>query len=273
MKSLFVPLSYLLVSVSLVACGGSDNTASTAPYYQPSVGTSWQIQLTGTLNTDYAVAVYDVDLFDTEVSQISALQRAGKKVICYFSAGSFEDWREDAGQFTESDYANSLDGWEGEYWLNITSDNVRNIMLSRIALAQEKGCDGVDPDNVDGYQNDTGLDLTYSQQLEYNRFLADSAHGLGLAVGLKNDLGQIADLVDSFDFAVNEECFSYSECELLSPFIEQNKPVFHIEYDDVYVSDDSELEGICTSANEMGFSTLIMPLDLDDTFRISCQEQ
>ena len=77
-------------------------------------------------------------------------------------------------------------------------------MSDRIALAASKGCDGVDPDNVDGYSNRTGFPLSYNSQLDYNRFLFDTAHDHGLAVSLKNDLGQIEDLVVYADFAVNE---------------------------------------------------------------------
>ena len=34
-----------------------------------------------------------------------------------------------------------------------------------------------------------------------------------------------------FDFAVNESCVEYRECEALTPFIAQGKPVLHVEYD------------------------------------------
>ena len=36
--------------------------------------------------------------------------------------------------------------------------------------------------------------------------LAELAHERSLTIGLKNDLDQIDDLVDDFDFAVNESC-------------------------------------------------------------------
>ena len=75
----------------------------------------------------------------------------GKKVICYFSAGSYEDWRPDASEFKKEDLGRDLDGWPGEKWLDLDSENVRRVMKGRVELAKEKGCDGVDPDNVDGY--------------------------------------------------------------------------------------------------------------------------
>ena len=60
------------------------------------------------------------------------------------------------------------------------------------------------PDGVDGYSNSNGLGLTAADQLSYNTFLAEEAHKLGLAAGLKNDLSQLTQLLQSFDFFVNE---------------------------------------------------------------------
>jgi hypothetical protein len=35
--------------------------------------------------------------------------------------------------------------------LKLDSIDVRDIMKRRIKMAKEKSCDGIDPDNVDGY--------------------------------------------------------------------------------------------------------------------------
>ncbi len=98
----------------------------------------------------------DVDLFDNlsdgnGVNRIRALAQAGKTVICYFSAGSREDWRPDAGDFQSGDYGQVMEGWPGENWLNLKSANVKTIMAKRIQLAKSAGCSAIDPDNVDGY--------------------------------------------------------------------------------------------------------------------------
>ncbi len=271
---------FALATPLLTGCG-SDSPSSqssieiTSPitggdWYQPSAQTTWQWQLKDTLNTSYDVSVYDIDLFDTSVSQIADLQDAGFKVICYFSAGSYEDWRADAGSFPNKVLGDTLDGWEDERWLNIASEAVRKIMYARLELAQQKGCDGVEPDNVDGYVNNSGFNLTYHQQLMFNRYIANSAHELGLSVGLKNDLDQVADLLDYFDFSVNEQCFEYDECEYLTPFIDANKAVFNAEYDQTYVDDSTARTALCSAANSLQFSTLVLPLNLDDSFRYSC---
>lgn len=123
--------------------------------WTPKVDDTWQIILSHPpLVSDSAtpdVSIFDIDLFDTPTSTIAQLHKLGKKVICYFSAGSYENWRPDAKDFKNDDLGKNLDDWPGEKWIKLNSQNVRDIMKKRIDLAKEKGCDGVDPDNVDGY--------------------------------------------------------------------------------------------------------------------------
>lgn len=146
--------------------GGGDNNNNTdigdatprPSLWHPEVGESWQIVLLKPIKADSGgsytpdnVAVYDLDVFDNDVETFKALQDAGKKIICYFSAGSYEDWRSDAGDWDQNDLGKELDGWPGERWVKLSSPTVRNVMKKRIALAASKGCDAIDPDNVDGY--------------------------------------------------------------------------------------------------------------------------
>ncbi|WP_300368756.1 endo alpha-1,4 polygalactosaminidase [Hydrogenimonas sp.] len=240
-------------------------------WYRPDTNVSWQWQLNGQVDTGYDVELYDIDLFDSDENLIRDLKNDGKRVICYFSAGSYENWRDDKDLFPSEVLGKALDGWEGERWLDIRSAAVRDIMKSRLELAKNKGCDGVEPDNVDGYDNDSGFPLTYGDQIDYNRFLAEEAHRRGLAVALKNDLDQIEALEPSFDFALNEECHTYDECDRLKPFIDAGKPVFHVEYDRKYIDDANQRQALCDESNRMGFRTLILPLDLDNSYRHSCQ--
>lgn len=239
-------------------------------WWQPQRGITWQWQLQGTINTGYDAQVYDVDLFDTNVELIDSLQQSGHKVVCYFSAGSFEDWRQDQARFTPADLGDPMGDWPGENWLDIRTGNVRDIMTDRLVLAKAKGCDGVEPDNIDGFTNATGLPLTYADQLDYNRFLAETAHSLDLAIALKNDLSQVLDLVGHFDMAINEQCHKYNECHLLQPFIDADKPVFNAEYGAKYVNDPAARDTLCASSRLFGMHTLILPLDLDDGFRLDC---
>ena len=244
--------------------------ASGSSWYHPTVKTTWQWQLQGTINKSYDVNVYDIDVFDTSAATISALHADGRKVICYFSAGSYEAWREDAKDFPDEALGSKMDGWD-ERWLDIRNKTVRSIMAARMDLAKSKGCDGVEPDNVDGYDNSNGFGLTANDQIDYNTFLAQSAHDRNLAVGLKNDVEQVAALEPYFDFCVNEECHDYDECDVLASFISHNKPVFNAEYASKYKT-AATLSSLCEDAKNRKFQTLYLPLDLDDSFRYSCSE-
>lgn len=228
---------------------------------------TWHWQLQGTLDTSVDADVYDVDLFETSPRLIDELRSDGRIVICYFSAGSYEGWRPDAGDFAADDLGDTLDGFEDERWLDVRTSTVRAVVEGRLDRAVDAGCDGVEPDNADGYLNETGFDLTAADQLDFNQFVARAAHRRGLLVGLKNDLDQIPELVDLFDFAVNEQCHEFDECDLNGPFIDADKPVFNAEYASEFVDDPSS---VCANALELGVRTLILPLDLDGSFRISC---
>ncbi len=246
-------------------------------WFRPGVETTWQWQIQtrdgAAINTSYDVDVYDVDLFDVDESQIAALQEEGRRVVCYFSVGTFEDFREDADAFAPADLGNTLDDFADERWLDVRSTSVHAIMLARLDLAVAKGCDGVEPDNVTAFSNDSGFaDITATDQLAYNKFIANAAHERGLSVGLKNDLDQIDALIAYYDFAVNEQCHEFDECQVYDAFIDAGKAVFNAEYLQEYVDDPESRDQICADAAEQGLRTLVLPVDLDDAFRLSCDE-
>ena len=239
-------------------------------WYRPPVTTTWQWQLQGDLNTEYEVALYELDLFETPASVISALKASGHRLLCYFSAGSWEDFRPDAGQFPSSTLGSVYSGFGDERWLDVRSPGVMTVMKARLDLAVERGCDGVEADNVDGFENPTGFSLTAADQLAFNRALYNEAHSRGLAVALKNDVGQVADLLAYVDLHVSERCHEFDECQLLDQFIAESKPVLNAEYLQQYVGDASARDAMCAAARARGLRTLVLPEDLDDSFRFSC---
>lgn len=247
----------------------SGTTGGGGLVWSPPPGTSWQWQLSGALDTSLDVQMYDIDLFDTDAGTIADLRADGRVVICYFSAGSHEDWRPDAGDFPPASIGEPLDGWPGERWLDVRDPEVRAVQAARLDLAATKGCDGVEPDNVDGYTNGSGFPLTYDDQLDYNLWLASEAHARDLSIGLKNDLDQVGDLEPAFDWALNEECVDYDECDVLTPFIDADKAVFHVEYVDDPGQGPGKAASVCPQTMPLGFSTLIKEWDLT-AWRIPC---
>lgn len=198
----------------------------------------WQWQLQGTIDTSVNAKMYDVDLFDTTQTVIDKLHKQGKIVICYFSAGTAENWRDDYKNFPKQVLGNSMDNWPAERWLDIRNfktnyagKSIENVMLARLNLAKQKHCDGVEPDNVDAYQNNSGFRLSNREQITYDTWLAKQSHQRGLSVGLKNAVGLADALVSKFDWALNEQCYAYNECGVyMSSFINANKAVFWVEY-------------------------------------------
>jgi len=267
----------LLAAIAVAAVAGSGcgdgaggSAEGAAGWYRPSAADRLYWQLQGALDLSVDADVYDIDLYDTPAATIAALQDDGRAVVCYFSAGSAEDWRDDYDRFASADLGRPLDDWEGERWVDVRSANVRAILAARLDLAADKGCDGVEPDNVDAWSNDSGFPLTRADQLDFDRWLAAAAHGRGLAVGLKNALDLIPALVDDFDFAVNEQCHEFGECGANAPFVAAGKPVWNAEYAEDEASARARAAELCPAAKAAGIQTYVLPLALDGSWRVAC---
>jgi hypothetical protein len=264
--------------------------------WKPALQSRWQYQLqgvagfasTGGINTTISAApqgggaavgptVWDIDLYvDQAVSgnnttlntaAVNAIHARGGHAICYVDAGTWENWRVDAGQFPASVLGNK-NGWPGEKWLDIRQQSVLGpIMSSRVQKCKQAGFDGVEFDNVDGYTNRTGFPLTANDQLTYDTYLANLAHANGLSAALKNDLEQAATLKPYFDYAINEQCMQYKECDSPAPglpdWVASGKAVFEVEYRASALN--------CTKSNGWNFNTILKTVDLYDTPWTPCR--
>ncbi len=213
----------------------------------PNARFAWQLTGSlqmGALDSESGNKVYDLDPDIASATQIASLKSKGVTVICYFSAGSAEDWRSDYGKFTSADKAGALDGWAGEYVVNVTQ-NVKNIMTARMQRFQNMGCDGVEPDNTD----------QVADPVSYIKFLSGAAHSLGLSVALKNNAELAGDptVISAVDFAVVEQCYEFGECGSYLPLIKAGKAVFDIEYN---------TNPNCADANSKNIDAYRMNLDL-----------
>lgn len=239
-----------------------------AAAWAPRPGQNWQwmldsvptpAQLAATPN----IAAWDVDGFDTSAQRVADIHARGAGAVCYISAGSWENWRPDAGAFPATVKGRTLDGWAGERWLDIRQLGfLRPILKRRMQMCKTKGFDAVEPDNVDGFSNNTGFKLTAADQLAYNRMLAETAHLLGLRVALKNDAEQIRALEPYFDFALNEECYAYQECGAYAAFRAAGKAVWITEY-------ATRTTTFCPQAIASGFDAMKKRLSLD-AYRVGC---
>ncbi|MFJ8311484.1 MULTISPECIES: endo alpha-1,4 polygalactosaminidase [unclassified Streptomyces] len=240
----------------------SPGGSAKAKPWQPKPGTAWQWQLNGRVDSGPDVPVYDIDGFENTAADVAKLHSQGRKAICYINAGAWENFRPDKDAFPKQVQGEN-NGWEGERWLDIRRvDVLRPLMERRFDMCREKGFDAVEPDLMDGYLNKTGFPLNAGDQLAYNRVISEIAHARGLAVGLKNDLQQIPELLPAFDFAVNEQCAQFDECNQLTPFVKAGKAVFHVEYS-LPTSD------FCAESDKLGLSSMRKNLKLD-TWRQPC---
>jgi len=114
--------------------------------------------------------------------------------------------------------------------------------------------------------------------MDYLGFLVNkTAHPLNLAVGLKNGVKLVPDVSWWTEFAVNEECASPpgdtdssprgpNECNTLVPYVNKQKPVLHVEYDEAvpHITNATELALFCDLKTTAGFSTVLKRKALDD---------
>jgi hypothetical protein len=208
--------------------------------------------------------------YDLDKETIQDIKAEGKTVICYVNVGAWEEWRSDAWDFPEYVLGNDYEGWPGERWFDVRKTSVLiPLMIRRFQTALSKGCDGIDPDNMNGFEVDTGFNINYNDQLVYNRAIGEAIRNLDMLAGLKNDGYQAADLVDSFDFVVSESCAPYDECDAYSVFIDQDKPVFVIEYTDLWDTQDF-FDYACPIGERLGFAFILKHYELHNDFLEAC---
>jgi hypothetical protein len=242
-----------LLPVSAGAIGGLPGARHWRP---PPRTAAWQWQLQGKIDLGIQAWAYDIDGFESTKGDVRALHRHRRRAICYLDVGSWESYRPDAERFPKSVIGRRYAGFPDERWLDISRFQLFAAPLKqRIAMCARKRFDAVEPDNLAGWENKTGFQLTRADQLRFNRWIADQAHGWGMAVGLKNDGRQVKQLVHLFDFAIVEQCFQYSECGYYEPFVRSGKAVLEAEY-------ELQPSQFCDAAVALGFSAIRKSYDL-----------
>jgi hypothetical protein len=109
-----------------------------------------------------------------------------------------------------------------------------------------KGFDAIEPDNLDAFTN--GIDVTQADNVTYDLAIASLAHALPLSIGLKNllsdvDSSYIPNLLSNFDWALVEQCYEYTECNVYSQagsFLPAGKAVFDVEYNQAPTCSDAD---------------------------------
>eukprot|EP00123_Amoebidium_parasiticum_P011847 comp20937_c0_seq1/m.27970 comp20937_c0_seq1/g.27970 ORF comp20937_c0_seq1/g.27970 comp20937_c0_seq1/m.27970 type:complete len:260 (-) comp20937_c0_seq1:569-1348(-) len=200
------------------------------------------------------VDVVEVDTFYSSEKDIKKYKSNGQKVLCYMSAGTLEQGRPDRGD-VPSDGLSTWSPYHGERWFNVMNwESLKDLMENRLNIAKEKGCDAVEADNMDCFEYDgcvpgKSMKTKGKATVAYAKWLVTAAHSRGMAIGLKNAFEILPELVDDFDFAVNESCPRFNQCDVYAPFRKQGKAVFGAEY-------SKKGSGACDPAKENGISML-----------------
>lgn len=253
-----------------------------AGIWHPRPGTSWQWQITGTVDTSVAVRMYDIDLFDAQPAAssysvpgfgtvnvprgvnagvIGRLHASGRVVICYMDTGAWENYRPDAALFPRSVIGNNT-GWNGENWMDIRQSSwskFEPLITARMSLAKRSGCDGVEGDQNNPWGNNPGFPIALADQKSWYLEVARQLHTRGLSAGQKNGIETTdATTVSAFDWDLNEECNKYSECGVLGLYIAAGKAVFQVEY----TEEGETTATFCPPDNRANFDGLLKHLAL-----------
>jgi hypothetical protein len=245
---------------SAAAAGG------TGPVYVPAAESSWQAQLSGAIDPELGVELFYLDPDFTEPAALETVRARGGHYVCYLSAGSFEPWREDAGEFPARVLGLALPDYQREQWLDIRDQTVRELMLRRVEALALKGCEGVLPSSLAVHAADTGFDLTLADALDYAAWLASRIHLAGMSAGLGAPAELTTVLAGDFDWGLAVDCLDPSGCAAFQPLTALGKPVLHVEF-----GDEASAPSLCQAARASGFDALIKRESFD-AFRIACSD-
>jgi hypothetical protein len=202
--------------------------------------------------------VFDIDGELTSAQTVAQLHALGPdvRVICYFDAGVYEDYRSDAASFPQGIIGKADTGWNGSYWMDIRQLDVLMPLLRNrmVNWCQAKGFDAIEPDETEVWSNDSGFPISKAQNAAFHQALSDMAHSLGLSIGLKGNNTEAVELEPLHDWALTEQCWEYDECSFFHDgFIKADKAVFNVEYN---------VNPVCTQANAWHMNSSFRDLNL-----------
>jgi uncharacterized repeat protein (TIGR01451 family) len=251
----------------------------------------WQIGAGGDSNVvvPSGAVLMDVDGFNISANKISSLKSQGIYTVCYIDAGSYEDGRPDSSLYPA--YLKIYKDVQWNEWFLDVKDVFRSIqpagtqlvnntwvdasgkplaglptagafallLEARFKMCADKGFDALEPDNLQNDEN-AGGKVSLQEQIDFNGWVADTAHAYGLAafqkngpdkVLLKDKTGKM--MVEKFDGILNEECQQFGECGPLAEYVKRGKLALNTEY-------AGTLD--CTLSNSLVINSIMKDLNL-----------
>lgn len=255
----------ILLTVYIIAsCGGDEQEtirveSNETGVWHPKTGTTFEWILDGEIDVSaQSSESIDIDGFDASADLVANLHAKDIKVIGYISVGTWESWRPDIGDYPSDIVGNSYEEWDGEKWVDITSESIKPIIEARLDMLQAKGFDGIEPDNMDVYEAESGFSISQSDAVSFYLWLADQAHSRGLSIGQKNVPELTSQLVKTYDWVLSEDAFAQGWEEEVKAYITNGKAVFATEYTDELV----DFSGACARAATLNYDLILKDRDL-----------
>jgi hypothetical protein len=213
---------------------------------------TWQAKRTGAVDIDEDAQLFYLDAELQDPADLATLHAEGRRYLCYLSAGSLEEFRDDAQEFPQQVIGEPLNRFPEERWLDVRAPVVRELMARRIEALARAGCDGVPPSSLSVHAADSGFALTVDDTLDYARWVAERIHAAGMSAGLTAPAALTSELWPTFDFGLAIACLEGTRCAEFAVFEQAGKPVLHVELGD----EDSAIQ-ICNDAQPLGFLPLV----------------
>ena len=225
---------------------------------------SFQIQLLDRIDTSFMVDVYVVDANAVPTATLDGLRASGRRTVCYFSAGTWEPWREDAYRFPPSVLGTNPIAVPDERWLDTRDQRVRDLMVQRLVRVRAKNCDAVHLGLVDLAPANSGFAISAQDYMDYARFLAAAARAQNLGVLYESDDRFAVELSPHFDALLIFNCINQGRCAVVAPVRAAGKAEFAVE-----IAKESDVVPLCAEARRLGFDMAIKRRDLGP-YRVGC---
>jgi len=218
--------------------------------------------------------VVDLDVFDTDKKIIDNLKSEWKIVIWYINVWSIEKYRDDYNDFPKSVVWKTYPWWEDEKFLDIRKyKKFQELILNRLDIAKEKWFDGIEPDNMDTYDNynETGFNIYQWNSEEYLIWLSQEVNKRWMFLIQKNAPELSERMQKYFDGALLEGAFYNKFEDKFLNYTKNWKTVFNVEYTD-NTNKKEFLENICPKSKKIWFISILKNRDLDK-YILSCEDK
>ena len=218
--------------------------------------------------------IVDLDVLDTEKTTIEKLKKQWKVVIWYINVWAIENYRDDYKNFPKNVIWKTYSWWEDEKYLDVRKyEDFKKYILNRLDIAQEKGFDWIEPDNMDTYDNfsETWFKILQWDMKEYLTWLNIEVNKRWMFLIQKNAPELSLKMEKKFDAALLEWAFYNNFEDDFKNYIKNWKKVFNVEYTD-NTTKKYFLENICPKSKKMWFISILKNRNLDD-FIVNCKNK